>query len=165
MAARGKEIFKRECAKCHTHSGEGGKVGPDLTTADRKNRGYMLAQIVDPSGYIRPEYVMNTITTADGRKLSGIVVPGAGETVSLSSVEDLVAGLWPDHVAAAVAVPDARRGERVILATTKPGATRAEAQAWMKKRPGLPGLFLLRRTPMPLAIPASAADPAPRRSF
>ena len=29
--------------------GEGGKVGPDLTTADRKNRGYLLAQIVDPS--------------------------------------------------------------------------------------------------------------------
>ncbi len=58
----------------------------------------------------------------------------AGETVSLSSVEDLVGGLWPDHVAAAVAVPDPRRGERVILATTKPGATRAEAQAWMKTK-------------------------------
>ncbi len=30
-ASRGKEVYKRECAKCHTHSGEGGKVGPDLT--------------------------------------------------------------------------------------------------------------------------------------
>ena len=30
-ASRGKEVFKKECAKCHTHSGEGGKVGPDLT--------------------------------------------------------------------------------------------------------------------------------------
>jgi acyl-[acyl-carrier-protein]-phospholipid O-acyltransferase/long-chain-fatty-acid--[acyl-carrier-protein] ligase len=58
----------------------------------------------------------------------------AGETVSLGSVEDLLAGLWPDHVTAAVAVPDSRRGERVILATTKPGATRAEAQAWMKAK-------------------------------
>jgi acyl-[acyl-carrier-protein]-phospholipid O-acyltransferase / long-chain-fatty-acid--[acyl-carrier-protein] ligase len=56
----------------------------------------------------------------------------AGETVSLASVEDLVAGLWPDHVAAAVAAPDPKRGERVILATTKPGATRAEVQTWMK---------------------------------
>jgi acyl-[acyl-carrier-protein]-phospholipid O-acyltransferase / long-chain-fatty-acid--[acyl-carrier-protein] ligase len=58
----------------------------------------------------------------------------AGETVSLASVEDLVAGLWPDHVAAAIAAPDPKRGERVILATTKPGATRAEAQAWMKMK-------------------------------
>jgi len=58
----------------------------------------------------------------------------AGESVSLASVEDLVAGLWPDHVAAAIAAPDPGRGERVILATTKPGATRAEAQAWMKTK-------------------------------
>jgi simple sugar transport system substrate-binding protein len=45
----------------------------------------------------------------------------AGETVSLASVEDLVAGLWPDHVAAAIAALDPKRGERVILATTNPG--------------------------------------------
>ena len=56
----------------------------------------------------------------------------AGETVSLAAVEDLVADLWPDHLAAAVAAPDPKRGERVILATTKPGATRAEVQTWMK---------------------------------
>ena len=58
----------------------------------------------------------------------------AGETVSLAAVEDLVGGLWPDHVAAAVPAPDPKRGERVILATTKPGATRAEVQAWMKAK-------------------------------
>jgi acyl-[acyl-carrier-protein]-phospholipid O-acyltransferase/long-chain-fatty-acid--[acyl-carrier-protein] ligase len=56
----------------------------------------------------------------------------AGETVSLASIEDIVADLWPDHIAAAVAAPDPKRGERVILATTKPGATRAEVQTWMK---------------------------------
>jgi acyl-[acyl-carrier-protein]-phospholipid O-acyltransferase/long-chain-fatty-acid--[acyl-carrier-protein] ligase len=56
----------------------------------------------------------------------------AGETVSLASVEDLAADLWPDHIAAAIAAPDPKRGERVILATTKPGATRAEVQTWMK---------------------------------
>jgi acyl-[acyl-carrier-protein]-phospholipid O-acyltransferase/long-chain-fatty-acid--[acyl-carrier-protein] ligase len=56
----------------------------------------------------------------------------AGETVSLAAVEDLVTDLWPDHIAAAIAAPDPKRGERVILATTKPGATRAEVQTWMK---------------------------------
>jgi acyl-[acyl-carrier-protein]-phospholipid O-acyltransferase/long-chain-fatty-acid--[acyl-carrier-protein] ligase len=58
----------------------------------------------------------------------------AGETVSLASVEDLVADLWPDHITAAIAAPDPKRGERVILATTKPGATRTEVQAWMKTK-------------------------------
>ncbi len=49
----------------------------------------------------------------------------AGETVSLASVEDFTSDLWSDHISAAVAAPDPKRGERVILATTKPGATRA----------------------------------------
>jgi acyl-[acyl-carrier-protein]-phospholipid O-acyltransferase/long-chain-fatty-acid--[acyl-carrier-protein] ligase len=39
--------------------------------------------------------------------------------MSPASVEDLVVGLWPDHVTAAIAAPDPKRGERVILATTK----------------------------------------------
>ncbi len=56
----------------------------------------------------------------------------AGEMVSLATVEDIVADLWPDHVAAAIAAPDPRRGERLILATTKAGATRAEVETWMK---------------------------------
>ena len=56
----------------------------------------------------------------------------AGESVSLGSIEEIIAGLWPEHIAAAIAAPDPKRGERVILATTKPGATRAEAQTWMK---------------------------------
>ena len=46
--------------------------------------------------------------------------------------EDLVAGLWPSDSVAAIAAPDPRKGERVILATTRPGATRAEVQAWLR---------------------------------
>ncbi len=56
----------------------------------------------------------------------------AGELISLARVEDLVAGLWPDEIVAAIAAPDLKKGERVVLATTKPGATRAEVQAWMR---------------------------------
>jgi acyl-[acyl-carrier-protein]-phospholipid O-acyltransferase/long-chain-fatty-acid--[acyl-carrier-protein] ligase len=56
----------------------------------------------------------------------------AGEIVSLAAIEDIVADLWPDHIAAAIAAPDPKRGERIILATTHPGATRLEAQTWMK---------------------------------
>ena len=85
-AAAGKAIFTKACAACHTLFGEGGKVGPDLTTADRRNRGYMLAQIVDPSGYIRPEYVVQAVTTHDGRRLSGIVTASTAEAVTLVNV-------------------------------------------------------------------------------
>ena len=83
--ANGKVLFTKHCAVCHQLHGEGGKAGPDLTTADRKNRGYMLAQIVDPSGYIRPEFVVHTVLTKDDRKLSGIVTE-TGESITLTNV-------------------------------------------------------------------------------
>jgi putative heme-binding domain-containing protein len=82
---RGKVHFTKLCASCHQLHGEGGKVGPDLTTADRKNRGYMLAQIVDPSGYIRPEFVVQNVLTVDERKLSGIATE-MGESIVLVTV-------------------------------------------------------------------------------
>jgi putative membrane-bound dehydrogenase-like protein len=84
--ARGKALYAKHCAACHTLHGEGGKVGPDLTTADRKNRGYLLAQVVDPSGYIRPEFVVHNVVTQDGRRLSGIVESTPGDRVTLVNV-------------------------------------------------------------------------------
>ena len=69
----GKELFTKHCAACHTLFGEGGKVGPDLTTADRKNRDYLLTHIVDPSLYVRPEFMSYNVTTLDGRRLTGLV--------------------------------------------------------------------------------------------
>jgi putative heme-binding domain-containing protein len=83
--SRGKVLFTKHCAVCHKLHGEGGAVGPDLTTADRKNRGYLLAQIVDPSGYIRPEYVVQNVLTHDERKLSGLATE-TGESITLVNV-------------------------------------------------------------------------------
>ncbi|MGD1038177.1 MAG: acyl-[ACP]--phospholipid O-acyltransferase [Roseiarcus sp.] len=56
----------------------------------------------------------------------------AGEMISLAAVEDFASALWPDSPPAVVAAPDSKKGERIVMATTKPGATRAEVQAWMK---------------------------------
>src|SRR5205807_8616798 len=49
-----------------------------------------------------------------------------GEMISLAAVEALAGDLWPQHPCAVVAVPDARKGERLILATEKKDATRSE---------------------------------------
>ena len=56
----------------------------------------------------------------------------AGELVSLGALEDIISGLWPDDLVAAVSGPDPKHGERVILATIHSGATRLEIQTWLK---------------------------------
>ncbi len=80
---RGHKLFVKHCAVCHSLHGEGEKIGPDLTAADRRNRGLMLLNIVDPSNSIRPEYVAQTIVTGDGRVLTGIVVEAGEQALTL----------------------------------------------------------------------------------
>ena len=46
----------------------------------------------------------------------------AGEMISLGAVELLAQSLWPEERHAVVAVPDKRRGERIVLVTTESGA-------------------------------------------
>jgi acyl-[acyl-carrier-protein]-phospholipid O-acyltransferase/long-chain-fatty-acid--[acyl-carrier-protein] ligase len=57
-----------------------------------------------------------------------------GEMVSLAAIEMLVAELWPDAAACAVALPDARKGERIILLTEQPGADRSALLAFARAR-------------------------------
>ena len=75
--SRGREMFKRTCSACHTLFGEGGKIGPDLTGANRTNLTYVLDNVLTPSAVIQDAYKMQLILTDDGRTFSGIL---AGET-------------------------------------------------------------------------------------
>jgi acyl-[acyl-carrier-protein]-phospholipid O-acyltransferase/long-chain-fatty-acid--[acyl-carrier-protein] ligase len=58
----------------------------------------------------------------------------AGEMVSLSAVEALAAELWPSLVTIVVAVPDARKGERLILLTTDKTLSREPFQKLVKAK-------------------------------
>jgi acyl-[acyl-carrier-protein]-phospholipid O-acyltransferase/long-chain-fatty-acid--[acyl-carrier-protein] ligase len=57
-----------------------------------------------------------------------------GEMISLAAVEALASELWPNAPSGVVAVPDLRKGERLILLTQQKGATRAEFQAFAKAK-------------------------------
>jgi len=57
-----------------------------------------------------------------------------GEMVSLAAVEMLAAELWPNSITAVSAVPDARKGERLIMVTDKHGATRADFMAYARSK-------------------------------
>jgi len=57
-----------------------------------------------------------------------------GEMVSLAAVELLAAELWPNYNSAVLAVPDARKGERLILVTDKHSATRTDFIAYARSK-------------------------------
>jgi acyl-[acyl-carrier-protein]-phospholipid O-acyltransferase/long-chain-fatty-acid--[acyl-carrier-protein] ligase len=57
-----------------------------------------------------------------------------GEMVSLAAVEMLAAELWPNSITAVSAVPDPRKGERLIMVTDKHGATRADFMAYARSK-------------------------------
>ena len=65
----------------------------------------------------------------------------AGEMVSLSAVEAMSAELWPGLITVVVSVPDARKGERLVLMTTDANCTR-EAFAKFARSKAVPELMV-----------------------
>lgn len=60
-----------------------------------------------------------------------------GEMVSLAVVENCASAVWPDNLHAAAIMPDAKKGEQVILVTDKADAPRALLLAWAQSH-GVP---------------------------
>lgn len=65
----------------------------------------------------------------------------AGEMVSLTAVEASIIKLWPDFEHAVVSVPDPKKGEQLVLYTTRPNTVFNEIGAEFKKQ-GLSELFV-----------------------
>jgi len=57
-----------------------------------------------------------------------------GEMVSLAAVEALAGQLWPGNLSVVSSIPDAKKGERLILLTDAPSATRAEFASFAKAK-------------------------------
>lgn len=72
--AAGKKLFMAQCGKCHRLFGEGGEVGPDLTTYKRDDLPIMLLNIVNPNAEIREGFETYLVATSDGRTLAGFLV-------------------------------------------------------------------------------------------
>ena len=57
-----------------------------------------------------------------------------GEMVSMAAAEALVASLWPEAQHAVISVPDARKGESLLLVTTRQNADAKEILALARAR-------------------------------
>jgi len=125
--------------------GRGGRLlvrGPNVML------GYMLPE--RPGVLVPPEggwYDTGDIVEVDAEGFVTILgrakrfaKPG-GEMVSLGAVEELAAGVRPGAGHAALALPDPRKGERIVLATTDPTLDRAALLEAARRR-GRPELVV-----------------------
>jgi putative membrane-bound dehydrogenase-like protein len=113
-AANGKLLFTKNCAICHTLFGEGNKVGPDLTGADRKNRSWLVTNIVDPSAVIRLEYLAYNVETTDGRVLTGLVVEFSPKSITLVDAKNERTVIARDRIDSMKASPVSLMPEKIL---------------------------------------------------
>ncbi len=78
-----------------------------------------------------------------------------GEMVSLAAVESLAAGLWSDAQHVVLSLPDARKGEQLVLVTDKPEASKDALLAHARKE-GFPELWVPKALLVVPSIPVLA---------
>jgi putative heme-binding domain-containing protein len=72
----GKQVYfgKGECSKCHSIAGQGGFLGPDLTTYGSTSADIVVRQAIVNSNRVVPSgYKLAVATTRDGARIEGIV--------------------------------------------------------------------------------------------
>jgi putative heme-binding domain-containing protein len=80
---RGAAIFARTCLLCHTVEGNGRHVGPDLSGIASRPKEGLLADILDPSRQVSPDFINYTLVTTDGKALSGFIYAETAASVTL----------------------------------------------------------------------------------
>lgn len=90
-ASRGRAVYDRVCAACHTLFGEGGALGPDITGSNRTNLDYLLHNILDPNAEIPNAYRATTAQLKDGRVVSGVAGAQDDKVVTIVTTNETVA--------------------------------------------------------------------------
>jgi putative membrane-bound dehydrogenase-like protein len=86
-AVKGKAVFKEQCAKCHTHSGEGLHIGPDLTGMAVHPKEELLVHVLDPSRSVEGNYVQYSVTTDEGLVYNGLLTTETRTSIEILDAE------------------------------------------------------------------------------
>ncbi len=79
----GRAVFVKHCGICHTHSGEGKQIGPDLTGMAVHPKHELLIHILDPSRSVEGNFRLYTIATEEGQIVSGMLASETRTTLEL----------------------------------------------------------------------------------
>ena len=103
--ALGKQVFTKQCAKCHTHSGEGTKIGPDLTGMAVHPKVELLTHVIDPSRSVEGNFRVFTVATAEGRVITGLLTSETKTSIELADAEGKKHALQREDIEELIASP------------------------------------------------------------
>ena len=103
-AMHGKQQFfgDANCSQCHVVSGEGGRLGPDLTgVGESRTHAALVESVREPSKHLAwgltesskefpQEYETVVVVTADGKKISGVALNEDNFTVQLMDMNEKI---------------------------------------------------------------------------
>src|SRR5262249_45555076 len=83
----GKAVFTKHCTACHMHSGEGNKIGPDLSGVAVHPKDHLIIDILDPSRSGEGNFRRNTVEMKDGRHHTGLLASETKRSVEIIDSE------------------------------------------------------------------------------
>jgi putative membrane-bound dehydrogenase-like protein len=101
----GKAVFKKNCLLCHTHSGEGAKIGPDLSGVAAHTKEHLLIDILDPSRSVEGNFKVYQVTTQAGLVLNGLMASETKTTIELWDTQGKKIVVQRDDIEQIVASP------------------------------------------------------------
>jgi putative heme-binding domain-containing protein len=85
--AQGAEVFRKQCMNCHQLAGEGSKVGPQLDGIGNRGLDRILEDVLDVNRNVDVAFRTTTISMANGRIVSGILLREEGPNFVLADQE------------------------------------------------------------------------------
>ncbi len=118
----GEEMFVDTCSDCHKLKGEGGEVGPDLSTISEKGLKFSRESVLRPAKKITPGYETYVVVDNEGLKTIGLktretatevdITMATGEVVTIAKSDikeieqDKGASVMPDDLTEMLTVKD-----------------------------------------------------------
>ena len=97
---RGETVYARlNCARCHTVSGRGGSVGPDLDDIGaRRSAAHLREALIEPEASLPNGFLQLRIVTKDGRTLTGIRLNEDGFSIQFRDLSGRFYSFWKDEL-------------------------------------------------------------------
>jgi putative membrane-bound dehydrogenase-like protein len=104
-AESGQRVFSTYCATCHSFSGAGGTLGPDLSGIRNQPADAILLHVLVPDYEITPGYYAYVVETRDGRTLVGRLVSETSNSVTLHEASAQQQVILRSQIASMTAMP------------------------------------------------------------